>query len=395
MTLALPPLALYIHIPWCERKCPYCDFNSHPLRDTAPDWPAYVRALLHDFDAEYAQAGGRPIRSVFFGGGTPSLMPPEQVAALLAALRTCAPFDRAAEITLEANPGSSEAARFAAYRAAGVNRLSIGIQSFDDGCLKRLGRIHDGAQARAAVTAARAAGFDNFNLDLMHGLPGQTATMALADLDTACDFQPPHLSWYQLTLEPNTPFHRQPPPLPDADTLEHIVLAGARLLRARGWRQYEVSAWARPRHQCRHNQNYWRFGDYLGIGAGAHGKLSLGDGRILRRWKPKLPREYLARAAARQPLAAGEQWLTPTDARFEFLLNGLRLRAGVPEGLLARAGLHPKDMQQHLAPLSARGLVHCTGGRIRASALGYAHLNAVLRELLPTCAAENHNPQTA
>jgi oxygen-independent coproporphyrinogen-3 oxidase len=395
LTRALPPLALYIHIPWCERKCPYCDFNSHALRDTTPDWPAYAAALLDDFAVEYAQAGGRTIHSVFFGGGTPSLLPAPLLKTLLTGLRARAPFARAAEITLEANPGSSEAARFAAFRAAGVNRLSIGIQSFDDGCLARLGRIHDAAQARAAVASARAAGFDNFNLDLMHGLPGQSVNLAMTDLEIACDLQPPHLSWYQLTLEPNTPFHRQPPALPDADTLESIALRGARLLRACGYRQYEVSAWSQPRRRCHHNLNYWRFGDYLGIGAGAHGKLTLADGRILRRWKPRLPRDYLARVGARQPLAAGEQWLTPEDTRFEFLLNALRLKEGVPERLLARAGIETADMRQHLAPLADRGLVRCPGGRIRASARGYAHLNAVLRELLPESIAKNQYSQPA
>ncbi|HHI76505.1 MAG TPA: radical SAM family heme chaperone HemW, partial [Gammaproteobacteria bacterium] len=293
------PLGLYIHIPWCVRKCPYCDFNSHRAPQALPE-ADYVDALLRDLAVQAERVAGRTLETVFIGGGTPSLFSGRAIGELLAGAARLLPLAPDAEITLEANPGTAEAGRFADYRAAGVNRLSIGVQSLDDASLRALGRIHDQTQALAAVDMARRAGFDNLNLDLMYGLPRQTPEAALADLEALIGLGPEHLSWYQLTLEPNTLFHHDPPPLPDDDALGEMMDAGLARLSAAGFVQYEISAHARPGRQARHNLNYWRFGDYLGIGAGAHAKLTGADGTVRRYARPRHPRDYLA-----DPVAPG------------------------------------------------------------------------------------------
>ncbi|MAT65903.1 MAG: YggW family oxidoreductase [Gammaproteobacteria bacterium] len=379
---APPPLALYVHIPWCVRKCPYCDFNSHELRDALPERD-YITALLRDLDQDLPLVWGRTVESIFIGGGTPSLFSADGIARLLSELRGRLPLKPGLEVTLEANPGTVEQQRFADFRAAGINRLSIGIQSFDDGQLQKLGRIHGRREAIRAAEAAHATGFDNFNLDLMFGLPDQRPDQALADLNTALDLEPPHLSWYQLTLEPNTWFYHHPPRLPDDDTLGDMQEAGRERLASRGYTQYEVSAFARSGHACRHNLNYWRFGDYLGIGAGAHGKLTLpAEQRILRRWKCKHPRDYLARAGTAAGVD-GSQALSADDARFEFLLNALRLNEGfTPELYTARTGLTFADLEPALSPLMERGLLELDT-HIRATPTGYRFLNDVLAEMLP------------
>ena len=369
---ATVPLSLYIHTPWCLRKCPYCDFNSHE-RSTLPETD-YLRALLADLDADLPHTGGRPIHSIFIGGGTPSLLSGEFYQYLFKALADRLTFSADMEVTLEANPGTVEQARFDAYRRAGINRLSIGVQSFNPTHLQALGRIHGCDEALAAVAAGRRAGFDNINLDLMHGLPGQTPAQALADLEQAIALQPTHLSWYELTIEPNTAFFRQPPEQPDSDTLADIEAAGFARLAEAGYQRYEISAFARHRQHCRHNLNYWQFGDYLGIGAGAHGKLSFADGHILRYQKTRLPEHYLA------AVEHGRQrhWLTEEDLPLEFWMNALRLVDGVPATLFAeRTGL-PAAQANTLAALTDKGLLLTDGDRVRCSALGLAHLNTVL-----------------
>ncbi len=319
---ALPPLALYAHLPWCVRKCPYCDFNSHEKRDALPE-REYVEALVADLEGMLPAVWGRRVVSVFIGGGTPSLFAPESIDALLAAVRARVPLEPEAEVTLEANPGTAEAGRFRGYRAAGVNRLSLGIQSFDDAKLAALGRIHSAAEARGAIEMAQAV-FDNVNLDIMYGLPEQTLEEARADARTALAFGTTHFSAYQLTLEPNTVFYRKPPPLPAHDACADMQLAVEELAAQAGFEHYETSAFARPGRRCRHNLNYWEFGDYLGIGAGAHGKLSFAD-HVTRHERAKQPREYMAQAGS-----ALERPITPRELPFEFMLNALRLVQGVP-----------------------------------------------------------------
>jgi len=369
------PLALYVHVPWCVRKCPYCDFNSHPLRG-ALDEERYLAALLADLAADAPLAGGRRVESVFIGGGTPSLVSGGFVGRLLHAVARQPGLAPAAEVTLEANPGTAEAARFRDYRAAGVNRLSIGIQSFADRHLSALGRIHDRAEALAAVDLARAAGFDNLNLDLMHGLPDQRVGEALADLQTALELAPEHLSWYQLTVEPNTAFAATPPPLPDDDRAWEIEEAGLARLAAAGFAHYEVSAHARPGRQCQHNLNYWEFGDYLGIGAGAHGKLTRSDGAIERRWKARHPSEYLATAGGKP---AGSHRLDPDDLRLEFALNALRLADGVPLHLFtARTGLPITVLAPVLERARALGLLEAAPDRLAPTPLGRRFLNQLI-----------------
>jgi putative oxygen-independent coproporphyrinogen III oxidase len=337
--LGLLPLSLYVHLPWCVRKCPYCDFNSHEHRDGGgPPFEPYVDALLADLDFDLPLVWGRTVHSVFFGGGTPSLFPATAIDRFLQGAAARLRFAPGCEITLETNPGTAEHGRFEDYRSAGVNRISFGIQSFDDGCLQRLGRIHDSGQADAAVKLAQDAGFDNINLDLMYALPEQTLAMAEHDLERAFALRPAHISHYQLTLEPNTLFAARPPQgLPDEDAAWDIQEHGQALLAAAGYAQYEISAYARPGRQCTHNLNYWRFGDYLGIGAGAHGKLTLpaaegegegqGEGRILRRWKHKHPAAYLAVAGTAAAIG-GDSEIAPAQRPFEFMLNALRLREG-------------------------------------------------------------------
>lgn len=376
----LPPLALYIHIPWCVKKCPYCDFNSHAAGPVLPEQD-YVDALLADLDADLPRVHGRPLGSIFFGGGTPSLFSARALGRLLEGVEQRVAFAADIEITLEANPGTFEQAKFKGYRSLGINRLSIGVQSFQAAKLKALGRIHDGHEAVRAADMARAAGFDNFNLDLMHGLPEQSLEDALGDLRTAIAQAPTHLSWYQLTLEPNTVFWNQPPTLPEDDTLWDIQEAGQALLAAHGYAQYEVSAYAQPGKAARHNLNYWTFGDFLGIGAGAHAKLSSPDGRISRSWKTRLPKDYLDPA---KRFGAGERVLGADELPFEFLMNVLRLTDGVASELFTRrSGLPLSLLADARAQAVKRGLLHADPARLAATREGQLFLNDLLQYFLP------------
>lgn len=378
----LPSLSLYIHIPWCVRKCPYCDFNSHRAEGVLPELD-YVAALLSDLDGELPGTGGRAIETIFIGGGTPSLMSAEAMALLLDGVRARADIAATAEITLEANPGTAECGRFLGFRQAGVNRLSLGIQSFEDDHLRRLGRIHGREEALRAVGMARAAGFDNLNLDLMFGLPGQTSTQAQADLRTAIALRPAHVSFYQLTLEPNTVFHKYPPTLPAEETTWEIQQACQTLLAEQGYRQYEVSAYARDGARCRHNLNYWQFGDYLGIGAGAHGKITDPDtGTVIRTVKIRHPRHYLE--AMDEPARRGSRTVVPPgDLRFEFLMNALRLREGFAERLLTqRTGLPYRVLEPELSRCIDGGLLELCDGRIRCTPTGFNFLDTVLQRFL-------------
>lgn len=373
---SLPPLALYIHVPWCVRKCPYCDFNSHEARGKLPE-QEYVEALLRDLEQDLPRAWGRPVSSIFIGGGTPSLFTPETIDRLLSGVRARLPLNQGIEITLEANPGTVDLERFKGFRQAGVNRLSIGIQSFDPEKLKALGRIHGHAEAARAAQTARAAGFDNFNLDLMFGLPQQTVEQAMADIRTAMQFQPTHLSVYQLTIEPNTLFHVRPPVLPDDDITWEMQCQLQAELAAAGYRQYEISAYAKPGGECRHNLNYWQFGDYLGIGAGAHGKITDATS-ITRLWKIKRPNEYLGMAGT-PPCIGGEQKLTRHDTVAEFMLNALRLVNGFPAPLFqARAGLPITACDQNLALAESKGLLEWDTQTIRPTPQGRRFLNNLL-----------------
>jgi len=375
----LPPLALYIHIPWCVRKCPYCDFNSHAAGPTLPE-EEYVDALLADLDADLQHVHGRPLTSIFFGGGTPSLFSDRALGRLLEGVEQRVGFAPDIEITLEANPGTFEQAKFKGYRSLGINRLSIGVQSFQEAKLKALGRIHNGDEAIRAADMARAAGFDNFNLDLMHGLPEQSIEDALFDLRTAISQGPTHLSWYQLTMEPNTVFWSQPPELPEDDLLWDIQEAGQALLAAEGYAQYEVSAYAQPGKQARHNLNYWTFGDFLGIGAGAHAKLSTPAGRIQRTWKTRLPKDYLDPAKAFQ---AGERLLAADELPFEFLMNVLRLSEGAPAELFSqRTGLPLQQLEQARREAERQGLLQADETRLVATAKGQLFLNDLLQQFL-------------
>lgn len=375
----LPPLALYIHIPWCVRKCPYCDFNSHAAGPELPE-DAYVSALLDDLDRELPAVLGRPITSIFFGGGTPSLFSAQALGRLLEGIAQRTPLAPDAEITLEANPGTFEQDKFIAYRTLGINRLSIGVQSFQADKLEALGRIHTGDEALRAAEMARRAGFDNFNLDLMHGLPGQSLEEALDDVRQAIALAPTHLSWYQLTLEPNTVFWNQPPQLPEDDTLWDIQEAGQALLASAGFAQYEVSAYARSGRAARHNLNYWSFGDFIGIGAGAHGKLTGLDGVIRRTWKTRLPKDYLNLA---KPYTAGEKILTPDELPFEFLINALRLTEGVPAQLFTeRTGLPLSALDAGRRSAEHKGLLHAEPARLVATERGQLFLNDLLQLFL-------------
>jgi len=380
----LPPLSLYVHIPWCVRKCPYCDFNSHEARgkgqSEAPE-NDYVQALIADLELALPQIWGRRVYSIFFGGGTPSLFSARAIEELLAAFRARLNLAADAEITLEANPGTFESAKFRDYRACGVNRLSIGIQSFNPSMLRSLGRIHDGEEARRAIGIAQAH-FDNINLDLMYALPQQTLREAEQDIDTAAGFGTAHVSAYQLTLEPNTLFHLHPPPLPEgelaADMQEMIEarLAGGAYL------NYETSAFARPGRECRHNLNYWRFGDYLGIGAGAHSKLSF-PARIQRQARYKQPREYMQRTATGAPIQE-EHTVSRQDLGFEFMMNALRLAAGFEVVLFAeRTGLPITSVEQPLQEAMRRGLITRDHVRIAPTKRGQRFLNDLLQLFLP------------
>lgn len=377
---ALPPLSLYVHFPWCVRKCPYCDFNSHAAGPTLPE-EEYVDALLADLDADLAQVHQRPLSSIFFGGGTPSLFSAKALGRLLEGVERRVPFAADIEITLEANPGTFEQAKFRDYRSLGINRLSIGVQSFQPAKLKALGRIHDGDEAVRAADMARAAGFDNFNLDLMHGLPDQSIEDALSDLRIAIAQQPTHLSWYQLTMEPNTVFWNQPPEVPEDDVLWDIQEAGQALLAAEGYAQYEVSAYAQLGKAARHNLNYWTFGDFLGIGAGAHAKLSQPDGRIQRSWKTRLPKDYMD---SRKRFSAGERVLTAEELPFEFLMNVLRLTDGVASELFTqRTGLPLSVLTAARIKAQKRGLLHANPARLCATREGQLFLNDLLQYFLP------------
>jgi len=376
----LPPLAAYVHIPWCVRKCPYCDFNSHAAGPELPE-DAYVAALLADLRADLEHVGDRRLSSIFFGGGTPSLFSAKALAAIIDGLERLVGFSEDIEITLEANPGTFEQAKFRDYRQLGINRLSIGVQSFQADKLKALGRIHDGDEAIRAADMARAAGFDNFHLDLMHDLPDQSLEDALSDLRIAIAQQPTHLSWYQLTLEPNTVFWSQPPQLPEDDILWDIQETGQTLLAEHGYRQYETSAYAQPGRQARHNLNYWTFGDFLGIGAGAHAKLSHADGRTLRSWKTRLPKDYLDPAKA---FRAGEKLLAADELPFEFLMNVLRLTDGVPAMLFTqRTGLPLNVLAKPRRDAEARGLLSADPARLVATPKGQLFLNDLLQSFLP------------
>ncbi len=382
MDLSLPPLSLYVHFPWCVRKCPYCDFNSHTLHGELPE-AAYIEALLSDLRAQIEDVQGREVVSLFFGGGTPSLFSPAALARLLSALQAELNFALDAEITLEANPGTIERGRFSDYRSAGINRVSIGAQSFADDSLQQLGRIHAAADTQRAVAELKAAGIGNFNLDLMYALPQQNVAAALADIDSALRLEPAHISHYELTLEPGTVFGGLPPAgLPDADSAQQMQLACQQRLAEAGYAQYEVSAYAREDRRCRHNLNYWRFGDYLGIGAGAHGKCSRIQGDALsieRSWREREPRRYLSSLPAR----SGRRKVPSGDLPFEFLMNTLRLLEGFEEREFEqRTGLHSEVLTASLARLRVRELIEQREGRWRASPLGFNFLNDVVSEFL-------------
>jgi oxygen-independent coproporphyrinogen-3 oxidase len=396
-SLTLPPLALYIHIPWCVRKCPYCDFNSHNSPQTLPQ-DEYVEALLHDLDQDLPLAQGRPLCSIFFGGGTPSLFAPDRIARILDGVAARLTVPAGTEVTLETNPGTVEHGPFADYRRAGVNRISFGVQSFDDAALQRIGRIHDAAQAERAVKQAQDAGLDNLNLDLMYALPEQTLDGAVADVEKALLLQTPHLSHYQLTLEPNTAFAANPPQLPDDDLAWDMQEACQQRIAAAGLGQYEVSAYARAGRECRHNLNYWEFGDYLGIGAGAHGKytqLAMGESpvedapqsgcrvRIRRRWKVRAPRGFLEHAASARRIG-GDDAIASDQVPFEFMLNALRLnRSFSLVQFVATTGLEVHAIDAPLRAAAARGWLDVVDGEVRTTEFGRRFLNDVIGSFLP------------
>ena len=377
------PLSLYVHIPWCVQKCPYCDFNSHEARGEIPE-AEYISALIADLESALPLIWGRKVSSIFFGGGTPSLLSGEGLDRLLIAIRTLLPLLPDAEVTLEANPGTVESAKFAAFRAAGINRLSLGIQSFNPAHLKALGRIHDGDEARRAIEIA-AAHFDNFNLDLMYGLPGQTLEEALSDVDTALSFAPTHLSCYQLTLEPNTAFAARPPELPETDVCADMQEAIEAKLAAADFTHYETSAFAQPGRQCQHNLNYWTFGDYLGIGAGAHGKLTLHDGKqweVRRQMRWKQPKQYLAQIA--QATAIQEEFaVEAADLPFEFMMNALRLNQGFqPDLFEMRTSLPLIAIENELRNAEQQGLIERQPLRIIPTLQGQRFLNRLLETFI-------------
>ena len=376
---ALPPLSLYIHIPWCVRKCPYCDFNSHEARGAFPE-KEYVAALIHDLEMALPLIWGRKVFTVFLGGGTPSLLSGDGVEEILHNVRMLLPLDMNAEITLEANPGTVEIARFAAYREAGVNRLSLGIQSFNDTHLQALGRIHFAAEAKRAIEIAQQH-FDNINLDLMYALPNQTLEQALQDVQTALSFATQHSSCYHLTLEPNTPFHNNPPTLPDDDASSDMQQRIEELLAAHGYQHYETSAFAQPKKRSRHNLNYWQFGDYLGIGAGAHSKLSFSD-KVIRQVRYKQPQEYMQQAAKDAPIQ-DEHEVSRDDLAFEFMMNTLRLNEGFDSVLFQeRTSLSLLNIRRELEEAEQRGLLTRDHQRIAPTQMGQRFLNDLLEIFL-------------
>ena len=387
MSLLAPPLSLYIHMPWCVKKCPYCDFNSHGVRSEPPPYADYVDHLLADLDADRtdfsAALEGRPVASIFFGGGTPSLFSPELIDRLLVGVRQRLTLADDAEITMETNPGTVEHGSFNGYLAAGVNRLSFGIQSFDDDKLRRLGRIHSASEAERAVKSAQDAGYSNINLDLMYALPQQTLAGALADVERAVALQPSHISHYQLTLEPNTAFAANPPPLPDDDHAWAMQEACEAGLAAGGYRQYEISAYAKADQQCTHNLNYWRFGDYLGIGAGAHAKVSdATTGQVHRRWKTRLPRAYMD-AGAGAARIGGDNMVGADQLPFEYMLNALRLIDGVPlTDFSERTGLPLENIAAGLAIARQHDWLHDNAQRLHTTVLGQRFLNDVIATFL-------------
>ncbi|WP_366935660.1 radical SAM family heme chaperone HemW [uncultured Microbulbifer sp.] len=403
--MELPPLSLYVHIPWCVRKCPYCDFNSHEFAagghvdihhaSSAPAAPSglpereYVAQLQRDLESQLPWVQGRRLGSIFFGGGTPSLFSPRAIGAILEMAERLVGFEPAIEITLEANPGTFEQAKFAGYRTAGVNRLSIGVQSFDPLQLQNLGRIHTGPEAETAASQARAAGFDNINIDLMHGLPGQGEIDALGDLRRAVDLGVQHISWYQLTIEPNTAFYSAPPVTPGSEAIAAIQRAGRAYLAAQGYGRYEVSAYSPPGRESRHNLNYWSFADYIGIGAGAHGKFTVpAEGQILRTRRTRTPRDYLSLGQrdvdqGTFPLPKCDR-VAPSERPLEFLMNALRLEAGVPAASFpAYTGLPLAALEREWARLETMELVQPLGERIATTDFGYDYVDEILQRFLP------------
>ncbi len=371
------PLSLYVHYPWCVQKCPYCDFNSHTLKQNI-DEAAYIDALIKQLEQTLPMIWGRPLKSIFFGGGTPSLISEAGLQRFMSQARALLGFGPEIEITLEANPGTVDFKKFAGFREAGINRLSMGIQSFDDEKLRALGRIHSSAEAKLAIAAAVDAGFDNYNLDLMFALPKQTLQQAIADVQLALEFQPPHLSHYQLTLEPNTPFYKQPPVLPDEDLAWEMQQACQQILAQAGYQHYEVSGYAQPGHQCQHNLNYWQFGDYIGLGAGAHGKItSPPEGKIWRTQMPASPGGYIAEMT--RPNPGRTTLVSQDDAVFEFMLNALRLQDGFDLQLFElRTGLPLSMIESRLAEMQQHGWVEMDHQRLQLTVKGQQYLNDVV-----------------
>ncbi len=391
---ALPPLSLYVHVPWCVRKCPYCDFNSHEAADTIPE-AAYVEALIRDLEQDLPEVWGRSVDSIFIGGGTPSLFSGAAINRLLSAIRARLPLKPGLEITLEANPGALEKDKLAAFRDAGVTRLSLGVQSFCDASLQRIGRIHSAAQALEAIESVKAAGFESWNLDLMFGLPEQTPEQAMEDIRTAIACEPPHLSHYQLTIEPNTRFHARPPRLPEDDASWTMQQQCRDILARRHYRPYEVSAWARQGQQCRHNLNYWHFGDYLGIGAGAHAKISNArHGAIERCWKTRHPRRYmeqLLKGDDGRSHIAERRRLEAKDIVLEFMMNACRLHEGFPTTLFpAHTGLPLSAAEPALQQAEAKGLIERDLDTIRPTALGRRFLDDLLTLFMSDTAPARH-----
>ena len=393
------PLALYIHLPWCVRKCPYCDFNSHEIKGGSFPQQEYVDAVVRDLKFSAGLFQGRELVSVFFGGGTPSVMPARAIGSILEAVDAVSALSTDTEITLEANPGTVDSERFAAYRSLGVNRLSIGVQSFSDARLAAIGRIHDGNEAVSALETAVGAGFSNINIDLMYGLPGQTVEDAMSDLDRAVSLEPAHISWYQLTIEPNTVFHARPPPLPDDDLVWQMQSGGADYLNRQRYRQYEVSAWSREGRACRHNLNYWEFGDYIGIGAGAHGKSTTRTSTptanaapfrcepeqtsITRQSRLRVPASYI-RNAGTDSAIADTKVLTKEDCILEFMLNALRLNDGVPQDYFSkRTGLSADTIRASVDAAKNEGLLEAEQGMLKATEKGSRYLNDLLQYFMP------------
>ncbi|MEN8204662.1 MAG: radical SAM family heme chaperone HemW [Pseudomonadota bacterium] len=388
---ATPPLSLYIHIPWCVHKCPYCDFNSHEVHDDIPE-DRYIKALIADLEQDLPAVWGRTVESLFIGGGTPSLFSAQGIERLLSEVRARIPLKPGAEITLEANPGTVDQARFSGFREAGINRLSMGVQSFQNDLLSAIGRIHDSREAVIAIESARRAGFENFNLDLMFGLPAQTTAQALLDLQTAMELQPAHLSWYELTIEPNTWFYRHPPPRPDDEALWDMQSEGGALLNDAGYQRYEVSAYAQQGRQCRHNLNYWQFGDYLGIGAGAHAKISnAATQTITRTSKEKHPQTYLEAAHDKARISTTTE-LSADDVILEFAMNSLRLDSGFTRAAFtATTSLPFAVIETHLQSAIENEWLTENNGRIKTTTKGQRYLNELLQLWMPEASGHAEN----